>query len=72
MSRVPLERFVWIAAQLREGRVLNSRIGADRFEVSPKTLWRDLKFMSDRLGYQIEWNAARQSYEGQPPEERIL
>lgn len=75
--RPPLERMALIARWLRQGRRLTCGKVAEAMEVSRKTIWRDIEFMRDRLGYQIEWRQegiAKEdcSFIGRPPKERIL
>ena len=75
-SRVPIERFAWIAEKLRLGRFFKTGDVARQFEVSYKTAWRDIEFMRDRLGYEIEFNGEGpvelHSWVGRQPKRRIL
>ena len=75
-SRPPLERMALISRWLREGRRLTRNLVAAELEVDAKTIERDIDFMRDRLGYQIDWIMVGPkedwSYRGQPPKERVL
>lgn len=61
-TRPPLERMNFIHEQLEAGRMPNCSSLARHFEVSAKTIQRDIEFMRDRLGYPIEWDAERRGY----------
>lgn len=54
--RHPIERFRRIAAALRDGKSFTATTMARELEVSSKTVHRDLEFMRDRLGAEIEYN----------------
>lgn len=54
-ERAPIERMVWIFWQLIEGHQVNGRIVAEHFEVSRKTVERDLNFLRDRLGVDFQF-----------------
>ena len=54
LSRAPLERFRVIAQLLQDGKLHRANELAARLETCPKTIYRDLEFMRDRLGVPIE------------------
>ncbi|MBL9174137.1 MAG: hypothetical protein JNL10_11425 [Verrucomicrobiales bacterium] len=51
-----------LAEHLRSGRRFNTLSFSSDWEVSPKTIRRDIEFMRDRLGYVIEFDFAANSY----------
>ena len=57
-----MERLVWICQRLRDGRPLNNSTIAAHFEVSVKTVQRDMDFLRDRLLYQLEYVHERRSW----------
>lgn len=57
-----LERVVRIHEGLRADRPLTAESLAREFEVSVRTIKRDLDFMRDRLGMPIVWEAASHRY----------
>ena len=61
-----------ISRLLRHRRVFNTSTLAQKFEVSTKSIWRDLEFMRNRLGYVIEYSPKEWSFVGKPPKERVL
>lgn len=60
MSRPPIARFQRIARMLASGSYSARRLAA-ALEVSAKTVERDIEFMRDQLGIEIE--SSRQGYE---------
>ena len=62
MTRPPFERIKAIHSLLASGRYPNCAKVAERFEVSPKTIQRDIDFMRDRLNLPIEYSATRRGY----------
>ncbi len=58
-SRPPLARMVRIHEWLMEHRFPNCRKIADEFEVSPKTVQRDINFMRDQMGLPIDYDNSR-------------
>lgn len=61
-DRAPIERMVRIARLLRAGLPFNLRELAREMEIHERTLHRDLAFMRDRLGYEVEYDAPRWKY----------
>lgn len=61
-SRVALERIVAIARLLRAGEAFNCASVAEHFEVCHGTVKRDVAYLRDRLRWDFEWDAARNSY----------
>ncbi|HEY2139447.1 MAG TPA: HTH domain-containing protein, partial [Chthoniobacterales bacterium] len=55
-SRPPLERMMRLHAALKARRFPNCRKIAAEFEVSPKTIQRDIDFMRYRLGLPIDYH----------------
>lgn len=58
-SRPPLARMLRLHEWLVAGRNPNCRKLAEQFEVSAKTVQRDVNFMRDRLGLPIEYDKTR-------------
>lgn len=61
-SRPPIERIMHIARLLRAGRPVTCNAVARKFELSPKTIERDIEFMRDRMGYRIEYMEGLHTY----------
>jgi predicted DNA-binding transcriptional regulator YafY len=61
-TRPPIERCKWIADRLAVGRNLTTNEAARRFEVSARTIFRDLEFMRDRLHAPLAFDSERSSY----------
>src|SRR4051812_20677421 len=62
MSRPPLERMLRIHEELRRGALTNCTKLAAIFEVSRKTIIRDIGFMRDRLELPIEFDVQINAY----------
>src|SRR3954467_14169880 len=62
MSRPPLERMLRIHEELRRGALTNCTKLAAIFEVSRKTIIRDIAFMRDRLELPIEFDVRINAY----------
>ncbi len=62
LSRPPIERMLRIHDELRRGAFTNCTRLADIFEVSRKTIVRDIAFMRDRLELPIEFDAQINAY----------
>jgi len=71
-TRPAIERMMWISQALQRGERFNLNTLALRHEVNVRTMTRDLVFMRDRLGYEIQWDQSIKSYVGKPPRERVL
>lgn len=61
-TRPPLERIARIYAVLSAGVIKNCVQFAAEFEVSTRTVKRDLDFMRDRLRLPIEYDAQRYGF----------
>ena len=61
-SRPPLLRMMRLHDALRSGGFPNCSSLARQFEVSYKTVQRDIDFMRDQLGLPIEYDASRQGF----------
>lgn len=59
-SRPSVERIVYMAETLRSGKPLILGEVANRFEVSKKTVERDLTFLRDRFRYVIAFKSPGQ------------
>ena len=70
-TRPPLERMNFIHEQLEADKLPNCSSIAKAFEVTPKTIQRDIEFMRDRMGYPIEWDGARRGYRYTGPVEHM-
>lgn len=54
--RFTIVRFTRLADALRKGERFNARTIAAEFEVSSKTIQRDLIYLRDRMGYEFHFN----------------
>lgn len=70
-TRPPLERMNYIHEQLEGNKLPNCSSIAKVFEVTPKTIQRDIEFMRDRLNYPIEWDGERRGYRYTGPVEHM-
>ena len=61
-GRSALERILRIHERLGNGHRLTAVSIAVEFEISPRTIKRDIELMRDRLGAPIAWDAAKHSY----------
>lgn len=57
------ERIAWIHRVLQEKRQLSTKRVARQFEVSEKTVKRDIEYLRDRCDAPIVWNSSIHSYE---------
>ncbi|NOS72028.1 MAG: HTH domain-containing protein [Verrucomicrobia bacterium] len=62
----------FIRRLLDNGEPFNASRLALLFEVSSKTINRDIEFMRDRLGYEIEYDHSINTFVGSAPKRRIL
>jgi len=62
-SRPPLERMMQIHDMIQRGNYPNATTLADKLEVTPKTIHRDIRFMRDRFQLPLEYDASRNGYE---------
>lgn len=68
-SRFSVERMMRIHERLRQGESLNCTQFAAEFEVSRKTVQRDIDHMRDRLGLPIEYDRSTHSFRYTAPVE---
>jgi len=61
-SRPPLARMIRLHEKLQSGLYPNCRKMAEEFEVSGKTIQRDLEFMRDQLSLPLEYDEQRFGY----------
>src|SRR4051812_49041992 len=61
-SRPTLERIMRIHEAIREGEYPNAATLAREFEVSSKTIQKDLQFMRDRLDLPLVYDSVRYGY----------
>lgn len=61
-TRMPLERIAYIDDLIRRDRYPSVRELAGHFEVSERTVYRDIDFMRTMLGYPIEFSRTRRGY----------
>jgi predicted DNA-binding transcriptional regulator YafY len=61
-SRAPLERMMRIHHEIAAGKYPNASTLAREFEVSSKSIQRDLEFMRDRMNLPIEYDGSRFGY----------
>ena len=71
-ARTPLARMMRISRKLIGREKFNMRTLAEELEVSRKTVDRDICFMRDQLGYEIEYCPSVRSFVGRPTASRIL
>ncbi len=62
LTRPPLERMVRIHQELQSGKFPNANQLAGEFEVSTKSIHRDIEFMRDRFGLPIGYDTRRYGY----------
>ena len=62
MAKNQVERIVWIDHRIRQGSYPSRREAAEQFEVSTKTIERDLEFLRDRLGAPLKYDHRRNGY----------
>ncbi|EEF58330.1 helix-turn-helix transcriptional regulator [Pedosphaera parvula] len=62
LSRLPFERMQRLHQLIQKGRYPNAPKVAREFEVSSKSIHRDLEFMRDRLGLPIGYDQDRHGY----------
>jgi predicted DNA-binding transcriptional regulator YafY len=48
-AKIVYERFLWFHNQVKSEKYPNSRILAEKFELSQKTAQRDIEFIRDRM-----------------------
>lgn len=61
-TRPPLVRMYAVDEELRLNRYPNCRVLADRFEVNPKTIQRDINYMRDMFGAPIAYDFRRRGF----------
>jgi predicted DNA-binding transcriptional regulator YafY len=61
-AKIVYERFLWFHNQVKAEKYPNSRILAERFELSQKTAQRDIEFMRDRLKAPLVYVPNKRSY----------
>ncbi len=71
LTRPPYERMTYIHEQLQLDKHPNCSSLAAHFEVSPKTIQRDIEFMRDRWNLPIEYDEPRHGYYYAQPVENL-
>ncbi len=71
LTRPPYERMTYIHEQLQLDKLPNCSSLAAHFEVSPKTIQRDIEFMRDRWNLPIEYDEPRHGYYYAQPVENL-
>lgn len=66
-----LERIYYIDQQIRTNDGVTAKSVAEHFEVSDRTIKRDIEYLRDRLGAPIEWNPEQNRYEYSSPWDRL-
>ena len=66
-TRAPLERMIAIHRAIREGGYPTCSSLAKRFEVTPKTIQRDIDYMRDRMGAALEYDPVRHGWYATDP-----
>lgn len=61
-SKNHLERILFIDSSIRQGSFPSKSVFVEKFEVSAKTIERDLQYMRDRLGAPLEYDKIRKGY----------
>jgi predicted DNA-binding transcriptional regulator YafY len=67
-----IKRMATIRLKLITGEHFNARTLATELECSSKTSRRDIDFLRDRMGYEIEFNPVVRTWSGRVPAEPIL
>lgn len=62
-NRPIVERLHFIVKELRSFNRLTCPLVAGHFECSTKSVLRDIEFLRDRMGYEIEWIREEHSYQ---------
>ncbi len=62
VTRLPLRRIGWMINRLRADQPLTAGEAAAEFEVSLRTIYRDLDFARDQLAAPLEYDARQHSY----------
>ncbi|RUL82181.1 helix-turn-helix transcriptional regulator [Tautonia sociabilis] len=70
-TRPPLERIAELDRAIRAGQYPNAGSVAERMELSPRTIQRDIDFMRDRLGAPLAYDARRRGYRYTDPTYRL-
>lgn len=71
-SRPPIERMAFISGKLRRREPFNAATVAEHFEVTTKTIHRDIEFMKDRLGFEFRFIGSLNRFVGSVPKRRVL
>ncbi len=71
-TRAPIERMAYISQLIGNGKLFQIAALVKRFEVSRKTIERDMVFMMDRLGFEFEYVRTGRVWRGRRPKERVL
>lgn len=61
-SKTQMKRLLVLHALMQQGKFPNCSTFADEWEVSAKTIQRDIEFMKDQLGAPIEYDALKRGY----------
>ena len=61
-GKLAYERYYWFHEQIKCNKHPNSKLLAEKFEVSQKTAQRDIEFMRDRIGTPLEYSHADRGY----------
>jgi predicted DNA-binding transcriptional regulator YafY len=62
VCRNSLERILYLDERMRSGSYPKKAAAAEFFEVSPKTIERDIEYMRDRLGAPVVYDRERRGY----------
>ncbi len=61
-GKLAYERYYWFHEQIKCNEHPNSKLLAEKFEISQKTAQRDIEFMRDRIGAPLEYSHADRGY----------
>ena len=61
-GKLAYERYYWFHEQIKSNEHPNSKLLAEKFEISQKTAQRDIEFMRDRIGAPLEYSHADRGY----------
>ncbi len=61
-GKLAYERYYWFHEQIKRNELPNSKLLAEKFEISQKTAQRDIEFMRDRIGAPLEYSHADRGY----------
>jgi predicted DNA-binding transcriptional regulator YafY len=61
-GKLAYERYYWFHEQIKCNKHPNAKLLAEKFEISQKTVQRDIEFIRDRIGAPLEYSHADRGY----------